>query len=70
MLTVVKNQKPALRANDLHEPLRQLSVCSFLDADGPGHRYPQQGRIRHPAQVDEIHPVGEPRRHRRGCLNR
>ena len=69
LFTVVENQKPALGPKDSRKPLRQIGIRSLLDADRLGHRCPQQGRIRHPAQVNEIDSVGELWRYRHCFLN-
>jgi hypothetical protein len=58
-----------LGPKDSRQPLRQISIRPFLDADHPGHRCPQQSRICYPAQVNEIDSVGEPWRYRRRFLD-
>jgi hypothetical protein len=52
VLTVVQNYKPVLRAKDLQEPPRQISICPFLDADRLSHRRPHESLNWHSAQID------------------
>jgi hypothetical protein len=70
MLTVVQNQEPTLRAKDPYEPLHQISIRPLLNAEHPDHCGPQQSGIPNTAQVNQINPVGEPRRQNRRFLNR
>ena len=60
LLTTIKHEKPVLRPKDPGDPLGKIVMRSFLDADRPGHRCPQQGRIWYLAQVNKVDSVGEP----------
>ena len=48
-----------LRAEHPDQALRQVGTGSFLDPGRPGHRRPDQVRVGHPAQIDQVHAVRE-----------